>query len=359
VARGDWAAETTALRRVYQVTRQTGSGGPAGPGGERGRARPVEALAGVDLGIRRGELYGLLGPNGAGKTTLLKILTTLLYPTDGVARVAGYDVVREAGAVRRRIALVSGGEYSGYGILTVRETLWLFGQFYGVPSREAHHRADALMATVGLADLAHARVNRLSTGQRQRLNFARGFMSEPEIIFLDEPTLGLDVSAARDLRAFLRAWLAERPARTVVLTTHYMLEADELCDRVSIIDGGRILATDSPTGLRARVRTERRVVLEVAQGDDLGAALAGLGGLSRVRPVAQPEKGTTLWHFHLAEDDRLGRVLDLLARRGTALINLTTHEPSLEDVFVAIVGRGLEDDSGGQGGAGGGDAPGR
>ncbi len=338
----DWAVETSALRRVFQPSRQTG--GAAGAlERRRGRGGEVVALAGVDLGIRRGELYGLLGPNGAGKTTLLKILTTLLYPTSGQARGAGHDVVREAGLVRRRIALVSGGEFTGYGILTVRETLWLFGQFYGVPSKETHRRADALLATVGLADLAGARVNRLSTGQRQRLNFARGFMSDPEIAFLDEPTLGLDVSGARDLRAFVRRWLGEKPGRTVVLTTHYMLEADELCDRVSIIDHGRILATDTPTGLRERVRTERRVVLEVRGAEPLGADLAALGGLTRVRAVAQPEKGTTLWHVSLAGDDRLGRVLELLARRGVTLVNLSTHEPSLEDVFVAIVGRGLEE----------------
>jgi ABC-2 type transport system ATP-binding protein len=220
----------------------------------------------------------------------------------------------------------------------------MFAQFYGVSSRETRRRLEFLLDTVGLADLAHARVNRLSTGQRQRLNFARGFMSDPEIAFLDEPTLGLDVAAARELRGFMRRWLAEKPERTVVLTTHYMLEADELCDRVSIIDHGRILATDTPTGLRGRVRAQRRVV--VAEGVELGEALAGLGGLSDVRTVPQPEKGTALWHVSLPEGERLGRLLELLSRRGVPLINVTTHEPSLEDVFVAIVGRGLDESEG-------------
>jgi len=338
-----WAVEVEKLRREFAPSRQTGRKAGARPGD---KPAPVVALGGVDLTIRRGELYGLLGPNGAGKTTLLKILTTLLYPTAGTARVAGLDVVRQAADLRRKIALVSGGEYSGYGILTTRETLWMFGQFYGVPSREAYRRADLLLETVGLADMAGARVNRLSTGQRQRLNFARGFVSDPEVVFLDEPTLGLDVNAAREVRGFVRRWLAERENRTVVLTTHYLLEADELCDRISIIDHGKILATDTPIGLRARVRAGRRVVLEVAKADGLGDALASLGGVLNLRSMAQPEKDTTLWHFTLEEGSRMAQVLELLSWRGVVPVNLTTHDPSLEDVFVAIVGRGLEEQEG-------------
>src|SRR5204862_2144494 len=156
------AVETRALRRVFK--------------GARGSPEVV-ALAGVDLRIEYGEVFGLLGPNGAGKTTAIKILNTLLYPTSGEARVAGHDVVREAGEVRHRIGLVSGGESSGYGILNVRECLWMFSQFYGVPRAEAGPRVDQLLAAVGLADLARTRINRLSTGERQRMNFARGFVS--------------------------------------------------------------------------------------------------------------------------------------------------------------------------------------
>jgi ABC-2 type transport system ATP-binding protein len=338
-----WAVEVEKLRREFTPSRQTGRKAGAQPGKP---PAPVVALAGVDLTIRQGELYGLLGPNGAGKTTLLKILTTLLYPSAGTARVAGLDVVRQASDLRKKIALVSGGEYSGYGILTTRETLWMFGQFYGVPSREAYRRADMLLETVGLGDMAGARVNRLSTGQRQRLNFARGFVSDPQVVFLDEPTLGLDVNAAREVRGFVRRWMAERSDRTVVLTTHYLLEADELCDRISIIDHGRILATDTPTGLRARVRAGRRVVLEVSKADGLGEALTALPGLSNLRSMPQPEKDTTFWHFTLEEGSRIAQVLELLSWRGVVPVNLTTHDPSLEDVFVAIVGRGLEDTDG-------------
>jgi ABC-2 type transport system ATP-binding protein len=237
------AVETRALRRTFKASRG---------GGE------VQALSGVDLRIERGEVFGLLGPNGAGKTTFIKILTTLLFPDSGEARVAGFDVVREDGEVRRRIALVSGGETAGYGILTVRECIWMFSQFYGVPPREAWKRADALIDIVGLGEKKHARLNRLSTGERQRMNFARGFVSDPEVLFLDEPTLGMDVNAARSLRTYIVHWVRERPGRTVLLTTHYMAEADELCDRVAIIDRGRVLACDSPQGLRRQCARARR-----------------------------------------------------------------------------------------------------
>ena len=142
--------------------------------------------------------------------------------------------------------MVSGGETSGYGILTVRENIWMFSQFYGVPTSEANERIAAMLKVVELEDKANARVSGLSTGQRQRMNFCRGFVTDPKVIFLDEPTLGLDVNAARMVRDFTREWMRQRPDRTVLLTTHYMAEADELCDRIAIIDHGTVLACDTP-----------------------------------------------------------------------------------------------------------------
>src|SRR5262245_32457632 len=246
------AVETHALARTFKAGRG---------GGE------VVALAGVDIRIERGEIFGLLGPNGAGKTTCIKILTTLLFPTTGDASVAGFDVVREAGEVRRRINLVSGGETSGYGILTVRECLWMFAQFYGVPSAVAWPRIDELIDVVGMREQQHRRINRLSTGERQRMNFARGFVSDPEVLFLDEPTLGMDVNAARALREYVTRWVRERPGRTVLLTTHYMAEADELCDRIAIIDRGKVLALDTPAALRRSVQGGQSVELEIRAAD--------------------------------------------------------------------------------------------
>jgi ABC-2 type transport system ATP-binding protein len=312
----------------------------------------VCALAGVDVRIARGEIFGLLGPNGAGKTTLIKILTTLLYPTAGEARVAGFDVQREANEVRKRIGLVSGGESSGYGILTVRECLWMFSQFYGVPDRVARPRIEHLIATAGLEAQADTRINRLSTGQRQRMNFARGFVSEPEVVFLDEPTLGMDVNAARAMRRYVLDWVREQPGRTVLLTTHYMQEAEELCDRLAIIDHGRVLACDSLAGLRRMVESGQHVELEVRGADGEAPVLAALAGVPVAWGAPHPERGTRRLRFRLPPGRALADVLRELEAAALRVEAIATRETSLEDVFVALVGRGLEEsDEPGEAGA--------
>src|SRR5437764_11751338 len=221
----DIAVETKALRRVY-----------------RSRSQQVVALDGIDLQVHRGERFGVLGPNGAGKTTLIKILVTLLLPSGGEAYVDGLNVVTEFRKLRHRIAMVSGGENSGYGLLKVREQLWLFSQLYGLPSKEARRRIDELLERLGLAEVAGRKVSSLSSGMRQKMNLIRGLVSDPKILFLDEPTVALDVGAARDVREEVRRWMAEDESRTVILTTHYMMEADELCHRIAIVNRGRSVA---------------------------------------------------------------------------------------------------------------------
>jgi len=240
------AVETRALRRTFRVSARGRKDAPA----------ELEALGAVDLRIERGEIFGLLGPNGAGKTTCIKILTTLLLPTSGEARVAGFDVVRDAAEVRRRISLVTGGESSGYGILTVRECLWMFSQFYGVPNREAWARVDRLIDVVGLRERQHSRINRLSTGERQRMNFARGFVSEPDVLFLDEPSSGLDHRETDEMGSVLEHIRAER-GTAILLCEHDVAFVERLANRCYVLDCGRLIAegVTSEVLTRPEVRT--------------------------------------------------------------------------------------------------------
>lgn len=245
------AIETEHLGRVYKPRKYS-----------KDELKTRVALSDVTLSVPRGELFGLLGPNGAGKTTLIKILTTLLAPSSGWAAVEGYDVNREPQYVRPCINMVSGGEASGYGLLTVRENLWMFAQFYGLSSADANRRIAELLAVVKMTDRMHTKSSQLSTGLRQKMNIARGFLTDPKVLFLDEPTLGLDVEASRDARAYVRQWVSDDPTRTVLLTTHYMVEADELCDRVAIINAGRVLACDTPSALKRRLQQDPIVHVE-------------------------------------------------------------------------------------------------
>lgn len=326
-----FAIKTESLGRIYKVR-----------GARKGELRERVALSDVNLSIQHGELFGLLGPNGAGKTTLIKILTTLLSPSSGRAWVVGLDVVRDSHKIRPRINMVSGGEASGYGLLTVRENLWMFAQFYGIPSRVANQRIQMLLEMIGLADRANTKCSDLSTGLRQKMNIVRGFLTDPEVLFLDEPTLGLDVNAAREVRAFIRHWMRENPQRTILLTTHYMVEAEELCDRVAIINAGRILACDTPENLKQQVQHEAvfEIRVETRQTVNL-QALQALPGVLRLHPIEA--NGNLRLEFALAEEGVLPRVIGELEHQQAHLVSLQKRQPSLEDVFVRLVGARMEE----------------
>ena len=329
------AIDVRGIRRVYNV-----------------KPTSVVALQGVDLEVPPGEFFGLLGPNGAGKTTLIKILTTLLLPSSGTARIFGFDVERQTKQIRRIMNMVAGGEQSGYGILTVREQLWMFSQFYGLPSKDGWRRVDELIEAVGLDEQKEQRVATLSTGQRQKMNFARGLLNDPWIFFLDEPTLGLDVSAARSVRELVLAWKAAVPGRTVLLTTHYMAEADELCDRIAIVDHGRILALGTPDELKKRVQRESVFRLELDRLDGGPAALKRLPGVVSAATASAEgdgrERQTVEVNLVLHDDTVLGGVVGALAGIGSHILALRKSEPSLEDVFVELVGRGFDEESSGE-----------
>lgn len=326
----DPVIHTKDLGRIYKIR-----------GGKKQEAKELVALSHVNLEIQPGELFGLLGPNGAGKTTLIKILTTLLAPTSGRAFVTGVNVADHPEEVRPRINMVSGGESSGYGLLTVRENLWMFAQFYGINSKVANQRIKELLEIVGLGDRINTKSSDLSTGLRQKMNIVRGFLTDPEVLFLDEPTLGLDVGASRDVRSFIRSWVDENREKTLLLTTHYMVEADELCDRVAIINEGKVLACDRPSVLKKELQKDAIFKIRVNQMN--GTGLNVFAELPGVRKVTQGEQdGHEVMEFILAEEDVLGQIINRMTANDIHILNLEKREPTLEDVFVSLTGKRLE-----------------
>ena len=316
------AVKTENLGRIYKIRNN-----------RKEKQRELVALTDVNLEIHEGELFGLLGPNGAGKTTLIKILTTLLSPTSGKAWVAGFDVTRHPGEVRKRINMVSGGETSGYGLLTVRENLWMF---------EANRRIKMLAEIVGIADRLNTKSADLSTGLRQKMNIIRGFLTDPQVLFLDEPTLGLDVGASRDVRAFIRRWMDENLHRTLLLTTHYMVEAEELCDRVAIINQGQVLACDTPARLKQNLRHEAFFQVWVVAPHLLDEnPFLQIAGIKHFHQF--PEEDSLRLEITLEEESVLSEVIGELTAQSARISRLEKREPTLEDVFVQLVGQRMEE----------------
>lgn len=305
------------------------------------------ALSGVSFYVNWGEIFGLLGPNGAGKTTTIKILSTLLYPTEGEAFVYGYNVTKEAQKVREVINLVPGGESAGYGVLSVKETLWMFSQFYGIATREANERIEKYLKVVGMWEGRNTLINKLSTGMMQKINLVRGLISEPNILFLDEPTIGLDVEAARIIRNIVKSWVKEKENRAVLLTTHYMTEADELCDRIAIIDIGSLIAFDTPENLKKSVKdgkffeitTESFNNLEILKLKELAKSIQAQ--LSIKNSIESQEDIIT---FMFKEEKDISKIITYLTEIGKEIKYLRKVDPTLEDVFLKLVGKSFQDE---------------
>jgi ABC-2 type transport system ATP-binding protein len=295
------------------------------------------AVQGVSLAVEPGTIYGLLGPNGAGKTTTIKMLSTLLIPTSGSARVAGFDVVREEREVRRRLGVVLGGDRGLYNKLSARDNLTYFGYLYGMSRDSITGRVDEMLDLVGLLDRAGDRVEGFSRGMKQRLHLARALLHNPPVVFLDEPTIGLDPASAVKLREIVRALM---PDHTVLLTTHYLQEADELCDRIAIIDRGTILLEDTPQGIKRRVGNDHRYQVTV-HGHTNGTLVAALRELPSVRQVAssQRDDGFTQLTINSGEDSAvLDGAVRVIHEGGVRIESITAIEPTLEDAFLALTG---------------------
>ena len=315
--------EAIDLHRTYKTTTGT----------FRRRSLEVEAVRGVTFEIQEGELFGLLGPNGAGKTTTIKMLITLLIPTAGQAKVLGRDVVDDARWVRERIGYVFGGDRGLYERLSALDNLRYFAELYGVDPKRQRARIDELLGLVGLDGREKERVEGYSRGMRQRLHIARGLLHDPPVLFLDEPTIGVDPVGARELRATIGALKAA--GKTVLLTTHYMFEADTLCDRIAVIAKGRIVAEGTPRELKTQVSEGIVVEVEVyGIGDEAVDALRAIEGVTSVAVEDQDQAQVVVVQAAAGHEPThaiLGRL------QGVSLGRVTTREPTLEDAYVALV----------------------
>ena len=318
------AIEARRLRKVYASTRGVF---------KRQRVEQV-ALHGVDLGIAPGELFGLLGPNGAGKTTIVKIFTTLLLPSSGTATILGLDAIHNPYAVRKRIGFVFGGERGLYWRLSGLDNLRYFADLYQIPPDVSRRRIAELLETLGLKGREHDKVEGYSRGMKQRLHLARGLLNAPEVLFLDEPTIGLDPVGGRELRSLVRG-LADH-GTTIFLTTHYMLEADAICDRIAVIRKGEIIAEGTPSSIKDVVQDQGVVEFET---DGLASGrLEALRHAQDVSAVIVDERGLAqVVTVHCARPGDLAAGLSSILD-GQQIRKLNVREPTLEDAYVQLIG---------------------
>jgi ABC-2 type transport system ATP-binding protein len=295
----------------------------------------LAAVDDVSFSVKKGEIFGLLGPNGAGKSTIIRILCTLTRPTAGKATVAGYDIVKQDSKARQHIGLVS-EKMIMYDQLTARENLKLFGKLYNIPNNILNKRIDELLSFVRMEKWADHKIDTFSTGMKQRINVIRALVNQPEILFLDEPTLGLDPQSTAEIRELIRRINTEN-GTTIILTTHIMFEADVLCKRLAIIDHGKIVALDTPANLKKLVSGTDGSAFEIEISNLKSQMMSSLQSLNSIKSLVQEDPTHLLVRAN--GNDAFDSIVDSLRRNGAKVRMVKNLEPTLEDVFLHLTGR--------------------
>ena len=297
------------------------------------------AVDDISFNVKKGEILGLLGPNGAGKSTTLRMLSTLSRPTKGEASIGGYDTVKNDMEVRKLIGIVS-EKMIIYNRLTAKENLWFFGSLFNIPKDTLIKRIDELLELVQLTKWKNAQVGTFSTGMRQRMNVVRALLNMPQVLFLDEPTLGLDPQSSVEIRDFIKK-LNQEQGTTVVLTTHMMVDADLLCDRIAIVDHGKIIALDTSTNLKKIISGADTMIVKLEIANLTPDMLASIKTLDCLDAATQ--ENSTQLHLIVHGEEAFDKIIDSIRNKNGKISSMANLQPTLEDVFLHITGHEVRD----------------
>jgi ABC-2 type transport system ATP-binding protein len=297
------------------------------------------AVNDISFSVKKGEIFGLLGPNGAGKSTTLRMLSTLARPTKGTALIGGYDIVKDDTDVRKLIGIVS-EKMIMYNRLTAKENLWFFGSLFNIPKDVLTKKIDDLLELVQLTKWKNAQVGTFSTGMRQRMNVVRALLNMPQVLFLDEPTLGLDPQSSVDIREFIKK-LNRENGTTVVITTHMMVDADLLCDRIAIVDHGKIVALDTSTNLKKLISGEDTTILKLEIANLTSELIETVRALKCADSVTQ--ENSTHLKILVHGDEAFDSVIDAIRANNGKINSMENLQPTLEDVFLHLTGHQVRD----------------
>jgi len=300
--------------------------------------KDLVAVDHISFKVEKGEIFGLLGPNGAGKSTTIRMLCTLLRPTSGEAKVAGFRIVKEAGKVREHIGLVA-EKIILYDRLTARENLKFFGRLNHIPAKTISERTKKLLELVKMEKWANTLAGTFSSGMKQRINLARALLNMPEILFLDEPTLGLDPQTTRAIRDFIKE--INKEGITIILTTHIMQEADILCDRIGIIDQGKIVALDTPQRLKSVISQQGKTAFDLNISNPSPQIISQIKQLEAVSSISQ--KNDCNLKIYVNSEEAIYEIMDVIKKNKITIKNITTLAPNLEDAFLHFTGHQMRD----------------